>query len=291
METAYLETVVLVAEVGSMAEAARRLGLTPAAVAQQVRVLERHLGVPLLERSGRTMAMTEAGHKLVARGQSLLRELGDLKTSLAEATGGGELRLGAINTALHSMLPSVLAQFVKAFGRAQVYVRSGTTQELYEALERGEVDASVCLLPAFNLPKSMHWVQLRQEPLVVLAPARLAGRDPHELLRNAPLIRYDRRLGGGRQAERYLRQAGIHPQQRLELSSLLAIAMMVERDLGVSLVPDIASPLLDGLRVAKLALPRRSEARRFGVLWSRASPRARLIEGFVHAAKAVAAKP
>ncbi|MGH8803495.1 MAG: LysR family transcriptional regulator [Polaromonas sp.] len=287
METAYLHSFVLVTETGSMAEAARRLGLTPAAVAQQIHALERELGSPLLARSGRTVQPTESGHKLIVRARALLREVGDLKALLSDDVSGGELRIGTINTALHSLLPEILARFVKAYPQASVFIRSGTTRELHEALEQGELDASVCLHPAFELPKTFDWVLLRQEPLVVLAPGRLAGRDPHELLRSSPLIRYDRSLGGGKQADRYLRKAGILPQQRFELSSLLAIAMMVDRGLGVSLVPDIASPLLNGLRLAKLPLPMDSEARRFGVLWLRASPRARLIEGFVKCAKAV----
>ena len=131
---------------------------------------------------------------------------------------------------------------------------------------------------------------LREEPLVLLAPRRLAKSDPHELLRNSPLIRYDRSLGGGKHAERYLRLAGIQPKERFELSSLLAIAMMVDRGLGVSIVPDIASPLLDGQRVAKLSLPLASQARRFGILRLRSSPRSHLIGGLVESAYAVAAE-
>ena len=65
--------------------------------------------------------------------------------------------------------------------------------------------------------------------------------------------------------------------------------MMVDRGLGVSLVPDIASPLLEGQRVAKIPLPLPSEPRRFGVLWLRASPRQRLIRGFVDSAELVVA--
>ena len=103
-------------------------------------------------------------------------------------------------------------------------------------------------------------------------------------LRTSPLIRYDRNLGGGKQADRYLRDAGIVPQERFELSSLLAIAMMVDRGLGVSIVPDIASPLLDGQRIAKIALPVHFQARRFGILWLRSSARLRLIQGLVSSA-------
>lgn len=284
METAYLHSFLLVVDAGSMSEAARRLDLTPAAVAQQIRALERELHVPLLARAGRTVQPTEAGHQLVQRARNLLREVGDLKAVLGSEANGGELLVGTINTALHGMLPDILAAFVKTNPGVKVFLQSGTTALLYKAVQQGELDAAVCLYPPFALAKTFDWMPLREEPLVLLAPSRLARRDPHELLRTSPLIRYDRSLGGGKQADRYLRAAGIVPQERFELSSLLAIAMMVDRGLGVSVVPDIASPLLDRQHVAKIPLPLPSEPRRFGILWLRASPRLRLIQGLVQSA-------
>jgi DNA-binding transcriptional LysR family regulator len=289
METAYLQSFLLVVESGSMSEAARRLDLTPGAVAQQIRALERELNAPLLARAGRTVQPTEAGHRLVQRARTLLREVSDIKALVGSEAAGGELVIGTINTAIHSLLPDILARFVKTHPGVKVYLQSGNTAALYKAMQQGELDAAVCLYPPFALAKTFDWALLREEPLVLLAPSRLVRRDPHELLRTSPLIRYDRNLGGGKQADRYLRSAGIVPQERFELSSLLAIAMMVDRGLGVSIVPDIASPLLDGQRIAKIPLPLPSETRRFGVLWLRASPRLRLIHGLVESAGLVIA--
>ncbi|MGT2430051.1 LysR family transcriptional regulator [Cupriavidus basilensis] len=64
METAYLKAFALVVETGSLAEAARRLDVTPAAISQQIQVLERELGTRLLGRAGRTVAPTESGSRL-----------------------------------------------------------------------------------------------------------------------------------------------------------------------------------------------------------------------------------
>jgi len=289
METAYLQSFLLVVESGSMSEAARRLDLTPGAVAQQIRALERELNAPLLARAGRTVQPTEAGHRLVQRARTLLREVSDIKALLGSESAGGELVIGTINTAIHSLLPDILARFVKTHPGVKVFLQSGTTATLYKAMQQGDLDAAVCLYPQFALAKTFDWALLREEPLVLLAPSRLARRDPHELLRTSPLIRYDRNLGGGKQADRYLRAAGIVPQERFELSSLLAIAMMVDRGLGVSVVPDIASPLLEGQRIVKIPLPLPSETRRFGILWPRASPRLKLIHGFVESAGLVTA--
>jgi DNA-binding transcriptional LysR family regulator len=121
---------------------------------------------------------------------------------------------------------------------------------------RGELDAAICLHPPFVMPKTLSWEQLCEEPLVVMAPARWGQRDAHALLREEPFIRYNRILGGGKQADAYLRKAGIVPRERFELSSLPAIAMLVDRGLGVSLAPDASVPWWRGLRVARLAAGR-----------------------------------
>jgi DNA-binding transcriptional LysR family regulator len=288
METDFLKSLVLVADTGSIAEAARRQGLTPAAVAQHVRTLERDLGAALVARAGRTVLPTPAGNRLLLRARDILKEVSDLPTLVSDDSVAGELRLGAINTALHTLLPQLLGQLAKDCPDVTVFIRSGVSLQLFEAVRNDELDAAVCLHPEFALAKAMQWELLREEPLVVLAPAELHDADPLALLRTQPLLRYDRALGGGKLADRYLRKNGIVPIERFELSSLLAIAMMVHEGLGVSLVPDIDSPLTAGLKLAKLPLPDSAELRRFGVLWRRGSVRARLVSAFLHQARKAA---
>ena len=287
METAYLHTFLLVAETGSMAEAARRLDITAAAVAQQMHGLEREFGTSLLARAGRTVVPTPAGHRLARSAPVLLRELANARTHVNEEDAGGELTVGTINTALHSLLPDILSGFVARCPDVKVFLRSDTTRQLYLAVQQGGLDAAVCLHPSFALAKTFGWALLREEPLVLLAPRKLARQDPHELLRTQPLIRYDRTLGGGQMVERYLREARIAPHERFELSSLVAIAMMVDRGLGVAVVPDTALDLPDGQGVVRLPLPNASQSRRFGVLWLRSSPRVPLIHQFVASAQRV----
>lgn len=285
METKFLESFVLVAETGSMAEAARRQGLTPAAVAQQLKALEREVGATLVARSGRTVQPTTAGHRLLAQSGDVLRHVGNLYSVVREDVVAGELRLGTINTALHSLLPRILGGLARAHPNVTVFIRSGMTQALFEAVRKDEIDAAVCLHPEFALAKSFGWQQVREESLVLLVPEALASQDPFALLRNEPFIRYDRSLGGGRKADRYLRHHGIVPKERFELSSLLAIAMMVHEGLGVSLVPDIDSPLTRGLSVSHVPLTDPGEPRRFGVLWRRGNARARLVHAFLNGFK------
>ena len=94
MDTRFLESFVMVVEHGSVAEAARRLNLTAAAVAQRLRALENDIGTTLVARSGRTVRATEAGAAVLAQAQSLLREVRDLRTLANEQNFAGELSLG-----------------------------------------------------------------------------------------------------------------------------------------------------------------------------------------------------
>ena len=277
MDTQFLNTFVVVADRGSMAAAARVLNITPAAVAQQIRTLERELGAPLIARAGRTVSLTEEGSRILQRARDLLRDVADMRSVANDSEVSGELRLGACPTALAGMLPDILARMVEAFPQINVYIRPGYSAELYRAVETGELDAAVVLQAPYNLPKTCDWQLLREEPLVMIAPARLAGRDPHELLRTEPLIRYDRNQWGGRVADDYLRRAGIVPRERFELNGLNALAVMVDRGLGVSLVPDWAKPWPEGLDLVRIPLPLPSEPRRIGMVWSRSTVRIRLV--------------
>src|SRR5258708_20347162 len=80
MNTQFLTTFVTVVDRGSMAAAARALNITPAAVAQQIRSLERAIGAPLIARAGRTVSVTEAGTRILDRSRELLRDVADLRT-------------------------------------------------------------------------------------------------------------------------------------------------------------------------------------------------------------------
>ena len=277
MDTQFLNTFVTVVNCGSMAAASRVLNITPAAVAQQIRTLEREIGVPLIARAGRTVCITEEGSRILKRARDVLRDVADMRSVANSSTVSGELKLGACPTALAGMLPDIFARMVEKFPQINVFIKPGYSAELYRTVESGELDAAIVLQAPFALPKTCDWQLLREEPLVVLAPESMAGRDPHELLACEPLIRYDRNEWGGRQADEYLRAVGIVPQERFELNALNAIAVMVDRGLGVSLVPDWAPPWPEGLRLVRMPLPEICVPRRIGVVWSRSTIRISLV--------------
>lgn len=260
-----------------MAAAARSLGLSPSGIAQQLHALERELGAPLIVRVGRTMRMTEEGGRILPHARQLLRDAADLRSLAHDGELQGELRLGACTTPLIGMLPEVLARVSQKFPQVTVHIQSSSSSELYGEVEAGNLDAAFVLEAPYRLPKTCDWAVLREEPLIVLAPRALVGEDPHTLLRNQPFIRYDRNQWGGRSAEQYLRSTGIVPKERFELNALNAIAVMIDRGLGVSLVPDWAPPWPAGLDIVRVPLPKPIIARRLGIVWSLSTIRRRLV--------------
>jgi DNA-binding transcriptional LysR family regulator len=121
---------------------------------------------------------------------------------------------------------------------------------------------------------------LREEPLTLIAPLPLPIAEPEAVLATEPFIRYDRQQWGGRLAEGYLQQAKIQPRERFELDALDAIAVLVSRGLGVSLVPDWASPWPAGVVLNKRTIDAPAFVRRISLLWMRNSTSLRLVRVF-----------
>ena len=115
MDTRFLESFVAVVEQGSLAEAARRLNLTSAAVAQRIRALENEIGVRLLFRSGRTVRPTQSGAAILVHARDFLGHVRDLKSIAANDAPSGELRLGAVQSAKAGLLPNILSGMAKKY--------------------------------------------------------------------------------------------------------------------------------------------------------------------------------
>ena len=286
MDTRFLESFVTVFDCGSMAEAARRLNLTPAAIAQRIRALENDIGAPLLLRSGRSVQPTEAAGAIIDRARKLLSDAREMKGIASSDELSGELVIGVIQTTLPGLFAEILIPFTKAHPSVDVRLVRDHSAGLYRRVMDREVDVAVTSEPPFAVPKTCEWHVLREEPFVVLTPSAMPARDAHAVLAKEPFIRLDRNVYAGQLIDQYLRKASIRPHERYELDGLELIAVMVDRGLGVSLLPDWHPPWPEGLSLRKLSLPDRTFCRRTGLLWNRASSRGRLIRALLEVAQA-----
>ncbi len=145
VDVAALRALISVRDHGSIVAAAQALDFTPSAVSQQIKKLERSSRVPMLERVGRTVILTERGRLLAERGQLLLA---DLETVESLAAGGtddlrGSLRLASFATASAGIVAPLLARLRSTAPDLAVVVIESDPRETVSLVQRGGADLGI----------------------------------------------------------------------------------------------------------------------------------------------------
>ncbi len=249
MDIRYLESLISVAEQGSIARAARAQNLTPAAVGQRIAILEKHFGTALLNRNAHRAMPTEACLNLLPRARQIVSEFQRMSAEIDTSGLAGKFHLGAISTALTGILPGTIRQLAQVAPKLVLQIRPGTSNSLFADLSERRLDAAIIALPPYALPRSYDIELLRVEPLVLLS-CDARGNSAREKLTQNPYICYDAQSWGGLKAFQYLKDRKIRIEPFYELDALEAIEKLVRQGMGVSLVPqwaglDLERPGLD----------------------------------------------
>ncbi len=135
-----LRSFVAVADAGGVTRAAGFLHLTQSAVSMQLKRLEEILDVALLDRSGRTIALTASGEQLLVYARRMLALNDEVIGKLTDQVYEGEITLGVPQDIVYPAIPQVLRQFNAAFPRVRVHLVSSNTKALKSAFARGACD-------------------------------------------------------------------------------------------------------------------------------------------------------
>ncbi|MEM9637048.1 MAG: LysR family transcriptional regulator [Pseudomonadota bacterium] len=135
-----LRSFVAVADAGGVTRAAGFLHLTQSAVSMQLKRLEELLDVELLDRSGRTIALTASGEQLLVYARRMVALNDEVIGRLTDQAYEGEIVLGVPHDIVYPAIPQVLKQFHAAFPRVKVHLVSSYTRALKEKFGRGECD-------------------------------------------------------------------------------------------------------------------------------------------------------
>ncbi|WNJ84987.1 LysR substrate-binding domain-containing protein [Pseudomonas canadensis] len=249
MDVRFLRSLVAVIEAGSIAAAARRENRTAAAISQRIKALERTLGCTLLMRSAHGACASDQCLLLLPKIQAVIEQARELQEDLSQDGLSGEIKIGAISTALTGVLPEAIERMALSAPRLRLKITPGDSRSLYERLLTQELDAVILVRPPFQPPKALTATLLRVEPLILIAPTEWGTRTLEALLCEQSLIRYDARSWGGQIAQRYLEDQSFDPQVLCELDALETIAILVAQGMGVSLVPQWAGMSCSGLSV------------------------------------------
>ena len=279
-----LRYLVALADTRHFGRAAARCFVSQPTLSAQLRKLEEYLGVALVERQPRRIALTTAGEEIVQRARGML-DASDAIVSLARTRRdplAGELRLALLPTIGPYLLPQVALRLRKALPRLELMLFEYQTEPMLERLRHGEIDVGVLALPveADGLTERA----LYDEPFVVALPEghRLAARAHvrSEDLAGETVLLLEEGHCLRDQALAACRGSGMHEKQDFRATSVETLRQMVAAGVGVTLLPLLASrgtyEHTRGLAVRPFARP--VPSRRIGAVWRKSSARAAAIE-------------
>jgi DNA-binding transcriptional LysR family regulator len=172
LEVRHLEALRAVAEEGTFAAAANRLGYTQSAISQQVAALERIVGNTLLVRTSgrRPLGVTDAGALVLRHAEAILARVHATQADLAilDAGASGPLRIGTYPSVGARVLPEVLPVFAAQVPSVEIQLHeSNSDGELLALVERGALDLAFCMLPLQDGPFDA--LELLRDPWVLVA--------------------------------------------------------------------------------------------------------------------------
>lgn len=265
-DTSPMNVLLTVVEEKSFTRAAVKLGRTQPAISQAIQRLEVELGETLIDRSGREVALTEAGRMVyeAARRQDnlqreLLSRLGELRNKNA-----GRLVIGANESMILYLLPH-LARYRRAYPKVKLVVRRSRSSEVPELLLAGDVDFGVVSFEAEDARLHSQVLYVDHLSFVVAPEHRLAGRkllsikdlEPETFVAHAVASPYRDAV------MRAFQQQKVQLNMDIEMPTVESIRRMVQAGTGVAFLPrvcvdqDLRTGILTEIPVKELKLERK----------------------------------
>src|SRR4051794_22658248 len=237
IELRHLAALEAVAREGSFRRAAASLGYVQSAISQQIAALERTVGQRLVERTrgaGRVQ-LTEAGELVLLHSDAILARLKAAQADVAALADGnsGTLRVGITQSIGVRILPALMQRFSAEWPDVRFRPKEAAADlELYDAVERGEVDLSFVELPL--PPGPFDAVELMTDPFVLVV-----RRGSNDSLGNVPLIGHTECRGLAR-VEAQLRARGVEPEFAFRSDVNATIQALVGAGVGAAVLPVLA---------------------------------------------------
>ncbi|MGA7156353.1 MAG: LysR family transcriptional regulator [Acidobacteriaceae bacterium] len=242
MENFRIKVFRVVAQHLNFTRAAEELLLTQPAVTQQIKALEEEYGVPLFDRVGGRVTLTDAGAALLPHAERLATLAREAFEAVTSASGSvtGVLALGASQTIAQYVLPQMVATFLRSHPGAKVTAISGNTDRILGAVVEHRIQ--LALIEGPGLRKDIHTEPFMKDQMVLVVPPghEWAGEeiDVSEVA-GAPLLMREVGSGSRRVVENALVKAGVKKKSLntiMELDSTEGLLSAVEAGLGCTFV-------------------------------------------------------
>jgi DNA-binding transcriptional LysR family regulator len=247
MELHQLEYFVAVAEEASFTRAANRVHVAQPGVSAQVRRLESELGQQLLDRSGRSVRLTEVGTAVLPFARAALSAVASARLAVAELAGlvRGQVTVGMVSGCALPVLAELLAGFHDLYPGVSIALIEENSDRLVDLLRDGQLDLAL-IGRAGDPATGVETAVIVTEELVAAFhpghPLAASGAITVHALRDLPLVCLPRGTGVRAALDAACAQAGFTPRIAFEASALPMVAQLATRGLGVAIIPASAAP-------------------------------------------------
>ncbi len=245
MNLKFLETFIWVAKLRSFSLAADKLSSTQAAISSRISVLEQELGTKLFKRDPKGVTLTRAGERVLHHAEQVSRSMTELYASLhAESLVAGTIRIGAMDSAIHSWFVDFVADAMRQYPNLDIEVTSDTAFNLIEQLRRGALDLVIQTdMIRDETIRSVELLELSVE-WIAAAEAAVHAKQPDETMAAAlrrisaqRLITYSRHSRPHQDMLRLMQSNGIGEARVSCVNSLTAMIQLTQAGLGVAAIP------------------------------------------------------
>lgn len=236
-----------VAECRNFSKAADRQGVSQSTVSQAVAHLEKQLGIELIDRSHRPLALTAAGQRYFDGCRELLTGFERLETELRQLSGcvAGRLRVAAIYSVGLLQMDSYVHYFEETYPDVVIQIEYVHPDKVYDHIRSDSADIGLVSFPEDSSEFStISWQQ--QKISLIVHPdhrlAKIASDDydsaPVEAIQGEDFVNFTSELKIRSQLDRWLREAKVSPNVVHEFDNVEQIRRAVEDGLGIALLPE-----------------------------------------------------
>lgn len=229
-----------VVELGSLTKAAEVMGFTQSGVSHMINSLEDEFGFSLLIRNRSGAKLTTNGEEILKTIREILKWNEHLEQQVASIHGIelGTIHIGTFTSVGVHWLPGIIQDFQRDYPHIEIRLVEGDYREIEDWIAEGKIDCGFLSLPTSDIFDA---ILLHQDPMLVLLPMEhpLSSEDSITLsqIENEPFIMPSQ--GSDYDVNRMLEKARIKPDIKYTLGDDYAIMAMVEKGLGISILPEL----------------------------------------------------
>ena len=242
MELWQLRTLVATAETLNFTKASETLNLTQSAVSHQIKALEEELGTPLFIRASRGVKLTDAGRLAYEHAKRIVADAEDMVLAVAhrEKALVGTVRVAAATQALVHLFAPLFEEFMDSHPSVELVFRTTTsTDQTVNGILDGSIDVGFASLAVYSPGLALSPIFEDELALVVGKKHRLARKSSAKVddIRDERWILFERGASIRRATDAFFKEAGMVPEKALESNDTYFIKLMIERGLGIALMP------------------------------------------------------